>query len=501
MEMAKQLKLAAVQRANGKLSEASFKRIRLLNGVYLQLHAHMLRVGVVCGVLCARQLRALALVSCKYDRGVFHVTTRQNVQLNWLSAWDAVKASEALAKFELCSARTAGCCVRHITCDPLHDVGVDQTADVAAVVKTLTASLTFNASLTRLPKKVKVCVWSGSQDRVLGLFHDVGVRLAREWAYVTVGGGLGREPAAGCKLVKLRTNALARWLIAFLKVYAALASSSARCLRTKALVASLGKATIVKLTKPAAERVVCDGHVGARSSGLESVSIAASASTISWPSSDEFERWYAANTLPHKLERLRIVEIGCSAQRAPPGDVTAGDVEALATAAQRYSMDEARLTASQTIVLPYVSATNLKSVHALCAEFEVTGVACCPGADYCALASARSILVAQKLALLKCGLQIRVSGCVNACSHHHVFDIGVIGVNKAGLEAYQLVAGGSAPAGALCRVLCRALPAFKVAAAVARYAALIRCLKKDSFESAHACFARHAISLGKRASS
>ncbi len=176
--------------------------------------------------------------------------------------------------------------------------------------------------------------------------------------------------------------------------------------------------------------------------------------------------------------------------------MSASDASTLCELAQRYSMDQIRLSPQQTLVLPFVHATSLVSVYKLCSHFAVHGVACCPGLDYCALANARSIQMAQKLVLIKSGLQIRVSGCENACSHHHVFDVGVIGVNKAETEVYQLVVGGSAPDRKLCRTLCKALPAYKVVGFVAKYAALIRGLKKDSFESAHLCFCRSKIKLG-----
>ncbi len=176
--------------------------------------------------------------------------------------------------------------------------------------------------------------------------------------------------------------------------------------------------------------------------------------------------------------------------------MSASDASTLCELAQRYSMDQIRLSLQQTLILPFVHATNLVSVYTMCSHFATHGVVCCPGLDYCSLANARSILMAQKLALLKSELQIRVSGCANACSHHHVFDVGVIGINKSETEAYQLVVGGSASNRKLCRTLCKALPAYKVVGLVAKYASLIKRLKKDSFESAHLCFSRSKIKLG-----
>ncbi|MFP3039452.1 MAG: hypothetical protein ACKESB_01860 [Candidatus Hodgkinia cicadicola] len=491
--LARDLKLATIQRMNASLSEAEFKKTRLLSGVYLQLHSHMLRVAIECGELTARQLGALALLSVKYDRGYFHITTRQNVQFNWVNPWEAAKLSEALTRIGLSSSYTAGNCVRQITCDPTHGTSLSEVVDTAPVVKALRNKLCFGNSLIKLPKKVKICVWSGAEDEVLGGFHDIGIRLVENKAYVTVGGGLGRSPKVGQKLVKLSTVKLLHWISSFLKVYAAAAAGHPP-FRTKTLVANLGKQAIVKLTADVASLSASQSlHIPASGSSM----VVRPASLISWYNTESFERWYTQNTSAHKIRGLRRVELGCSSTFSPPADVSASDALTLCEVAQRYSMDQIRISLRQTFILPSVHITNLTKVFTLCSRFELQNVVCCPGLDYCALANSRSILMAQKLALLKTGLQIRVSGCVNACSHHHVFDVGVIGINKAGTEAYQLVVGGSAKNRKLCRTLCKALPAYKVVGFVARFAAAIKTLRKDSFESVYQCFVRSKMRLNK----
>ncbi|MFP3038551.1 MAG: hypothetical protein ACKFIZ_00455 [Candidatus Hodgkinia cicadicola] len=212
--LAQYLKLATIQRLNASSSEAEFKKTRLLNGVYLQLHSHMLRVATFGGELTARQLGALALLSVEYDRGYFRITTRQNIQFNWVGIRDAAKLSEALTRIGLTSAHTAGNCVRQITCDPTHGTSLSEVVDTAPVVEALRNKLGFSNSLTKLPKKVKMCIWSGAEDEVLGGFHDIGIKLVENRAYVPLGGGLGCSPKVGQNsIVKL-----AHWISAFLKV-------------------------------------------------------------------------------------------------------------------------------------------------------------------------------------------------------------------------------------------------------------------------------------------
>ncbi|XXN13774.1 MAG: nitrite/sulfite reductase [Candidatus Hodgkinia cicadicola] len=479
-----------VQRLLGRIREAEFRPMRLFNGVYLQLHGYMLRVALIDAQLSSRQLLALAQASCKYDRGYFHITTRQTIQFNWVSLAAAAKLTKLLSKTGLSSAHTSGNCVRQITCDPLWGVCLDEAANIIGLVSSLRQQVVLNPNIELLPKKVKMCIYGAFTDRVLSQFNDIGIRLTATKAYVTLGGGLGRAPAAGIRLVKLRISAVCCWLVAFLRVYCALSSTHKYSLRTKALVRSLGKLALFKLTS----KELCI-NASARPMALISASETRlkSIAVVRWLKLRAFEKWYCQHTWAHRVFGVRLVLVGNTA--LPPGDVTSAAAKELAVLAQRYCMDQIRLTLTQTLVLPWVPNANISNVYSVCARYSLHNVVCCPGLDYCVLANARSILVALKLALIKTALNIRVSGCVNACSQHHVFDIGIVGVNKANAEAYQVFVGGCARAGILARPISRAAPARKAIAVVYKYCALVRLLLKDSFECAYSCRLRARISL------
>ncbi|XXM93308.1 MAG: nitrite/sulfite reductase [Candidatus Hodgkinia cicadicola] len=480
------------QRLLGRAQEWEFRPMRLFNGVYLQLRAYMLRIAVANGELNSKQMLALAYASTKYDRGYFHITTRQTVQFNWLSLSCAARLIKLLSKVSLSSAHTSGSCVRQITCDPLRNVCLDELADATSLINTLRAQIVLNPAIESLPKKVKMCVRAASMDRVLGQFNDIGIRLTADSALITLGGGLGRAPAPGVRLIKLPALALTRWVLAFLRVYCALACTHKYSLRTKFLVHKLGKLALFKLTTRELN-----------SSAYALPKLAAHAlevrlkriNLVRWLRLYKFERWYSEHTYAQRTFGARWVQLGVSSECAPSGDVTCASAKELSALAQRYCMDQIRLTLAQTLVLPWMIVANAANAFSVCARYLPTGVVCCPGLDYCALASARSILVASKLALLKTALSIRVSGCVNACSQHHVFDVGIVGVVKANAEAYQVFVGGNARAGIIARPISRAAPARKTVAVVYRYCALVGLLLKDRFESARACCARVYVRL------
>ncbi|MGP1925448.1 MAG: hypothetical protein ACTS6A_01730 [Candidatus Hodgkinia cicadicola] len=487
-----QLKLASIQRSNGLLNEAEFKRIRLLNGLYLQAHGYMLRVAVADGELSGKQLAVLAAISEKYDRGYFHVTTRQNVQFNWIKLLDAANAVEIMSRVNLHSGHTAGNCVRQITCDPYHGIRLDELGDILPVTRTLREKFTLNPYINQLPRKVKIGVWGSCEDNVLGSFNDIGIRVVSDWALITVGGGLGKCPRVGTRLLKVKVEALASWIASFLRVYCALSGSA----RTKSFVSDLGKETLLRLTVHEVKNMDVDVKVYARNK--QEIVVKDDINKIDWINDEDFQKWYETHTWPHKTKGLRRVEIGCSAYFAPPGDMLAADAKLLCEVAQRYSMDQVRLSLNQTIILPYVHILYLTKVYQACKNFESHNVVCCPGLDYCTLANTRSILMAQKLRLLDCGLLIRVSGCQNACSQHHVFDVGVVGINKGGKEVYRIVVGGSAAERKLCVTLVKSASVAKVPGIIAKYAALINKLKKNSFESAHKCFERNRAFIIKK---
>ncbi|XXM93500.1 nitrite/sulfite reductase [Candidatus Hodgkinia cicadicola] len=454
----------------------------------------MLRAAVPNGQLSAKQLCALALLCCKYDKGYFHITTRQNVQFNWISLGRAPNLGSALAKVGTPTSHTSGNCIRQITCDPNHEVGLDETGNASSLVRELRHQIVLNPKLERLPKKVKICVWASTKDNVLNLFHDIGIRLVGETAHVTLGGGLGRQPIVGTNLIKLRSQSLCRWLLAFLRIYCALSMTHKHNSRTKALARRLGKQVLIKLTKHEFEFGSCAKPSLPTNQLKTKLSFN---NTIAWLRSRRFESWYTNNTRSHITRWLRQIDISSNTGSSPAGDVLAQEAIELSGLIQRWGMDQVRLSLNQTLVLPYVHALNATSAFAVCVKYLCKPIVCCPGLDYCVLANARSILVAQKLKLLKTKLRIRVSGCVNACSQHHAFDVGIVGINKSEAEGYQVLIGGCARAGKLARIASRAVKPHKIVGTVHKYHALTRLLAKDQFECAYACHARTHISFAK----
>ncbi|ATW06048.1 Sulfite reductase [NADPH] hemoprotein beta-component [Candidatus Hodgkinia cicadicola] len=483
------LAAGVIQRLLGRAQECEFRPIGLVNGLCLQLHSYMLRAATTNCQFDSEQIVLLALASCKYDRGYFHITTRQTVQFNWISLAGAAKLTQLLSRAGLSSLHTSGNCVRQITCDPLWGISLDETTDATGFISTLKQQTVLNPAMELLPKKVKMCVWSAYNDRVLGQFNDIGIKLTADSGFVTLGGGLGRAPAAGVRLIKMRAHLLTQWVLAFLRVYNALASTGKYSLRTKFLVRKLGKLALFKLTS-------CELNSSARAIAI----LPARASevrlkcvhVIRWLNSHKFEHWYSKCTWSQRVLGARWVLVGTN---APPGDITAASAIALATLTQRYCMDQIRLTLAQTLILPWMPTANAVDVFATCSRYPPHSVVCCPGLDYCALASARSIVLASKLMLLKTTLNIRVSGCANACSQHHVFDIGIVGVPKANAEAYQVFVCGNTRAGRIAKPISKAAPAHKIITLVHRYCALVRLLQKDSSESAYACCLRVNVSL------
>ncbi|XXM90127.1 nitrite/sulfite reductase [Candidatus Hodgkinia cicadicola] len=480
-----------IQRLLGRTQESEFRPMRLFNGLYLQLHGYMLRIAVAYAQLSASQLLALAYASCKYDKAYFHITTRQTIQFNWVSLASAAKLVKLLSGVGLSSAHTSGNCVRQITCDPLWGVSLDELTNAIDLVGLLRQQIVLNPLIETLPKKVKLCVHSAHTDRVLGKFNDVGINLINDSAYLILGGGLGRAPAAGLRLLKLRTDMLVRWLLAFLRVYCALASTHKYSLRTKSLVRSLGKRALLRLTS-------CEFKANANACLLTHASQEIKlkrVANVCWQNTLEFERWYSDCTQAHRMRWARVVFVDNDSKNVPSGDVTSDFAKQLAVLTQRFCLDQVRLTLTQAFVLPWVPVVSVVSVFGVCGQARSRTLLCCPGLDYCTLASARSILLASKLALLDTKLSIRVSGCVNACSQHHVFDVGIIGVLKANIEAYQVFVGGCARAGALAKPIAKAAPARQVIAVVYKYCNLIRLLSKDAFESAYSCYVRAHIHI------
>jgi len=464
------------RRLAGELSEDEFKPLRLMNGLYLQLHAYMLRVAIPYGVLSAAQLRQLAFIARRYDRGYGHFTTRQNIQYNWIRLDETVEILEALAEVEMHALQTSGNCIRNTTADPYAGVAADEIEDPRVWCEIIRQWSSLHPEFSFLPRKFKIAVSGAAQDRAAVKFHDIGLYLRRnaegEVGFeVLVGGGQGRTPVVA-ETVRdfLPKRHLLSYLEAILRVYNLLGRrDNIYKARIKILVQSIGIAEFARLVE--AEWAQMDGS----SLDLpeeEVARIQAYFAPPDYPAAPEvdlaaqrraepaFDRWLAANVARHRVPGYAIVTLSLKPTGGIPGDATAEQMERVADLAERYGLGEIRTTHAQNLVLPDVRRADLQ---ALWRELETAGLAApniglagdiiaCPGLDYCSLANARSIPVAQDISRrlgdperqrLLGPLQIKISGCINACGHHHAGHIGILGVDKRGEEFYQVTLGGS----------------------------------------------------------
>ncbi len=467
------------RRLSGALTEDEFKPLRLMNGVYLQLHAYMLRVAIPYGSLSSDQLRTLAHVARRYDRGYGHFTTRQNIQFNWIKLQDMPEVLATLAQTHLHAMQTSGNCIRNVTSDQWAGVAPDEVEDPRVYAEILRQHSTMHPEFSFLPRKFKIAVTAAAQDRAAIRIHDIGLRLHRNAAgeagfEVVVGGGLGRTPFIG-KSIKpfLHKRDLLSYVEAILRVYNLYGRrDNIYKARIKILVHDLGAEAFAAAVENE-WRAIRDGALV-----LDDAVIADIASRFRYPeydilpdesealaaerSSDRaFDLWYANSVAPHRMPGYAIVTLSLKPVGAPPGDATAEQMDAIADLADRYSSREIRVGHEQNLVLPHVRQRDLP---ALFRALDAIGVAtanvglvsdiiACPGLDYCSLANARSIPIAQELtrrfrnleAARDIGrLHINISGCINACGHHHVGHIGILGVEKNGEEFYQITLGGRA---------------------------------------------------------
>ena len=466
------------RRLNGALNEAEFRPLRLLNGLYLQLHAYMLRVAIPYGTLSARQLRGLAAVARSYDKGYGHFTTRQNIQFNWPKLDDVPHILEDLAGVEMHAIQTSGNSIRNVTADAYAGVAADEIEDPRIYAEIIRQWSTLHPEFTFLPRKFKIAVTGASRDRAAVRVHDIGLQIRTNESgdvgfAVIVGGGLGRTPMVGPVIREfLPKRDLLSYLEAILRVYNQLGRrDNLFKARIKILVQSVGKERFAEMVEDEWRRIA-GGALD-----LEADEIARIAASFAPPPYDRlesvdpgfetecaadprFERWCGVNLAQHKQPGYAIVNVSLKPVDGVPGDVTAAQMEALADLAERYSSSEIRATHWQNLVLPNV---RLSDVHAVWLALAALGLAtpniglasdviACPGLDYCNLANARSIPVAQAISrrfadlkrLHDIGdLRINISGCINACGHHHVGNIGLLGVDKKGEEYYQLTLGGS----------------------------------------------------------
>lgn len=465
------------RRLSGELSEEEFKPLRLMNGLYLQLHAYMLRVAIPYGTLSSRQMRRLADIARKYDKGYGHFTTRQNIQFNWPALIDVPDILDDLADVEMHAIQTSGNCIRNVTSDPYAGATADEIDDPRIWAEVIRQWASLHPEFSFLPRKFKIAVTASDRDRAAIKVHDIGLRLYRNQQgdrgfEVLVGGGLGRTPAIG-EVVRgfLPEQNLLSYLEAIMRVYNRHGRRDNKYkARVKILVAAdpgefrrqvdeeWTRSDRDRLDAPLEEMLrIRRQFAPPRFEKLEQES----------ESLDEarredaaFDRWVANNIAHHRQPGYAIVNVSLKPIGKPPGDISADAMDAVADIAERYSFDEIRATHEQNLVLPHVKKSDLFAVwRALDAAWLATAniglisdIIACPGLDYCDLANARSIPIAQKIAERFADpaeakdigeLKIKISGCINACGHHHAGHIGILGVDKKGDEFYQITLGGS----------------------------------------------------------
>jgi sulfite reductase (NADPH) hemoprotein beta-component len=490
------------RRLAGDLSEDQFKPLRLMNGLYLQLHAYMLRIAIPYGALSSNQLRRLAWIGRTYDKGYGHFTTRTNLQFHWIKLRDAPDILDALAEADLHAIQTSGNCIRNTTADPYAGATADEADDPRVWAEAIRQWSTLHPEFSYLPRKFKIAVGASPEDRTAVKVHDIGLQLRRNrdgqlGFEVLVGGGLGRTPYIAQTIREhLPVRHLLSYLTAILRVYNRLGRrDNIYKARIKILVASLGAEEFGRQVEAEWAQIDTDRHdlpdtELARIRGafgrtefetLPSSSPLFDAARKADPGLARFAR---NNLKPHKVAGYTIVNISLKTPGEVPGDCSADQMDVIADLAERYGLSEIRVTHAQNLVLPHV---KLDDVPELYAALQAAGLAtaninlasdiiACPGLDYCALANARAIPVAQAIATRfadpdvaqKVGeLKIKISGCINACGHHHVGHIGILGVDKKGEEFYQLTLGGSgAEDAALGDVLGPALAYDQVAPAI-----------------------------------
>ena len=468
------------RRISGALSEDAFKPLRLMNGVYLQLHAYMLRVAIPYGTVSSKQMRMLAHIARKYDRGYGHFTTRQNIQYNWPALDRIPDLLEELASVEMHAIQTSGNCIRNVTADQYAGAIADEIEDPRIISEIIRQWSTFHPEFSYLPRKFKIAVTGHENDRAAIKLHDIGIVIVRndkgETGYeVHVGGGQGRSPFIAKKLTNfVPAEKLLAYLEAVMRVYNMLGRrDNSYKARIKILVHETGETEMRRLVDEEFERIDASQMLSLPEAELDRISAyfappnyenlpaQSEAFEAAKGSNAEFNHWVKTNLVPHKTPGYGIVNISLKPIGGIPGDATDVQMDVIADLAERYALDEVRVTHEQNLVLPHVKLDEAKEVYdILCAHDLATpniglisDSIACPGLDYCNLANARSIPLAQEISTHFADLdkqydigelKIKISGCINACGHHHVGHIGILGVDKKGTEFYQISLGGSA---------------------------------------------------------
>ncbi|WP_295314701.1 nitrite/sulfite reductase [Roseobacter sp.] len=462
------------RRIDGSLTEDEFKPLRLMNGLYLQLHAYMLRVAIPYGTLSGRQMHKLADIADRWDKGYGHFTTRQNIQFNWPDLRDVPDMLDALAEVDMHAIQTSGNTIRNVTADHFAGAAADEIADPRPVAELIRQWSTDHPEFQFLPRKFKVAVTGSPNDRAVTRAHDIGLRIlerdGEQGFEVIVGGGLGRTPMIGKVLRDFLPRAdLLPYLEAIVSVYNLLGRRDNKYkARIKITVHENG---LEDFGARVEDRFA---QIREQFTGVDQQMLAGIESGFALPDFREaseagyldarqhypaLRSWADTNLAPHRIPGYAIVTISLKAHGATPGDATSAQMRLMADLAKRYGHDELRISHEQNVILPHVHKDDLASVYSALRAAGlgtaniglISDIIACPGMDYCALATARSIPVAQEIATrfdeLKLEhdvgpLKIKISGCINACGHHHVGHIGILGLDRAGVENYQITLGG-----------------------------------------------------------
>ncbi|MCI5095392.1 MAG: nitrite/sulfite reductase [Rhodobacteraceae bacterium] len=472
-----QFRAQVERRIDGSLTEDEFKPLRLMNGLYLQLHAYMLRVAIPYGTLNSAQMRQLALLAEKWDKGYGHFTTRQNIQYNWPKLRDVPDMLDALAEVNLHAIQTSGNTIRNVTADHFAGAAADEVEDPRPIAELIRQWSTDHPEFQFMGRKFKIAVSAGEKDRAVLKAHDLAVRTVRNDAgevgyQILIGGGLGRTPMIGKVLNDFLPRAdLLPYIESVVSVWNQIGRRDNKYkARIKITVHEMGLDTIrelvdarfakVRPTFGGADLQLFDEiteHFAAptfRSASTDAYSWAYDADPV-------FRSWADTNLSAHKDADHAIVTISIKAHGQTPGDASAEQMRVMADLAEQFGYDELRISHEQNVILPHVHKSDLPAIHAKLKEHGlatanvglISDIIACPGMDYCALATARSIPVAQQIATrfdeMKLEhdighLQIKISGCINACGHHHVGHIGILGLDRAGVENYQITLGGDA---------------------------------------------------------
>ncbi len=464
------------RRLDGSLTEDEFRPLRLMNGLYLQLHAYMLRVAIPYGTLNPRQMRQLAYIADTWDKGYGHFTTRQNIQFNWPVLPDVPAILNALADVEMHAIQTSGNCVRNVTADHFAGAAADEIEDPRPYAELLRQWSTDHPEFQFLPRKFKIAITGSPNDRAVTAAHDIGLRMTRRDGEpgfeVLVGGGLGRTPFIGHKVRDFLPVAdLLPYVEAVLSVYNTLGRRDNKYkARIKITVHETGAAEITRMIEERFTEIrpLFGGHDQALLDDIRTAFAPpafrvapADAYDAFYKADPTFRAWADTNLTQHRNDQYAIVTVSIKAHGQTPGDATSDQMRVLADLAETYGHDDLRISHEQNVILAHVHKSDLPTVHATLLKAGLatanvgllSDIIACPGMDYCALATARSIPVAQELALhfeaLKLEhdigpLKIKISGCINACGHHHVGHIGILGLDRAGVENYQITLGGDA---------------------------------------------------------